>query len=118
MKNIIKKIFTILFCTLFLASCGGKAHYNKCVNHLKSHMKDPSSLIVSSATGYEDDGYISFKIYYDGKNSFGAYTGMDVIYVCIRPTGEVQCSHCEVLAGDSAFYYSIGSISGEQIYSK
>jgi hypothetical protein len=83
-------------------------------------MKDPSSYVCESATGYklEDNGFVAFKIYYNGKNSFGAYAGTSSIYVCIRDTGEVQCSHCEVLDGDSQFYYAIGSISGELIYEK
>lgn len=113
-----KKIIGILLVSALLAGCGGKGDYNKSIKHLKSHMKDPTSLIVNYATGYEHEGYKAFEISYNGKNSFGAYGGSSIIYVCIRPDGTTQCSHCEILDGDSQFYYAIGSIAGTQIYSK
>lgn len=117
--KIMKKIISVLLSFLMLTGCGGTGEYNRCIKHLKGHMKDPSSLVVESATGYKDEeGYVAFKVYYNGKNSFGAYAGTSSIYICIRPSGEVQCSHCEILDGDSQFYYTITQISGEQIYSK
>ena len=112
-----KKIIGMLLVSTLLVGCSGTSYYNKSVNHLKRHMKDPTSLIVNYATGYEHDGYKAFKISYNGKNSFGAYGGSSIIYICIRPDGTVQCDHCEILEGDSQFYYAIGSISGKQIYS-
>lgn len=112
-----RKFLSLALTALVLTGCGGKSKYNDCIDHLKRHMKDPTSLIVNYADGYEHEGYVAFKINYNGKNSFGAYAGSSTIYVCIRPEGSIQCSHCEVLSGDSQFYYSIGSISGEQIYS-
>lgn len=113
-----KKILGILLASVLLAGCGGKGDYNRCVNHLKSHMKDPTSLIVNYATGYEHEGYTTFKINYNGKNSFGAYAGSSTIYVCIRPEGTIQCDHCEILSGDSQFYYTMGTIAGTLIYSE
>ena len=112
-----KRKSIILFLTAaVLTGCSGNGSYNKSISHLKSHMKDPSSLKVSYATGYEYDGYKTFKISYTGKNSFGAYTDYSTMYVCIRPNGSIQCNHCEVLSGDSAFYYSLCASQGEQIY--
>ena len=100
-----------------LCGCGGKGQYDKCFNHVKGHLKDPTSVIVNSATGYEYEGHYAFSISYNAKNSFGAYVGSKSVSVHIDTDGSIECSHCEILSGNSSFYLSMGRSYGKQIYS-
>ena len=105
-----KKLLATLLATsaLCLTSCGNPREYNQAISHLKSHLKDPGSLVVSGATGYKGE-YAAFKIYYNAKNSFGGYVGTDVIYIVVD-SSSTYCSECD--------YYEDLAVSGYSILSK
>ncbi len=117
MKKITFLMMFILLC-LNLVGCGF-SKFNKCKNHLKTHMKDPSSMTISSAIGYESgsDSGCAFKIVYNGKNSYGAYAGNKTSYVYLSDDGYISCSEC---SGDfiSGSMYSVFSSNGKKIYEK
>lgn len=119
-KKIITAVMTLLT-TFSLTSCGeGSSKYDTCLNHLKTHLKDPSSVMIDGATGYKskqnDGSYVyGYAIRYNAKNSYGAYVGATTAYVVISQTSGTSCSVCNTYA--QAFYY-LCSTSGEKIYEK
>jgi hypothetical protein len=88
MLNLRKSAPSLLFlaATLLTSCTTGRAKqgYNLAVSDIKSKLKDPSSLRLGDCYYVHDnkdgdDDYF-YKIAFDGKNSFGAYTGFDNMY--------------------------------------
>lgn len=106
-----KKIILIFFVIMFifnLTSCDFTKNDSKA--HLESHLKDPDSTKYGEIEKVKYEEHIVYMITYNSKNSFGAYVGEKVVYV--HYDGETwECSLCEMLEGNSEFYYSIGCIN-------
>lgn len=95
----------LVLSALCLTSCGNPKEYNTAVDHLKQHLKDPTSVIISDASGYKDEERCAFRIVYNAKNSFGAYTGNDVVYVVVAES--TYCSECSYYGSVATNWYSI-----------
>ena len=68
--------------------------------HIKSHLKDPDSFKVYNCESVSDDKCTVYKIEYNAKNSFGAYTGRETVYALYdKEDDSWECSYCEVLEG-------------------
>lgn len=110
-----KRLSVLLLPLLMLTSCGS-SDYNKCVDHVKTHLKSPSSYNCLSAQGYKNEDLVAFRIRYEADNSFGVPIA-DIVYVVISPD-DVECSICEVLPNYCASIYAISAVGGEEIYSE
>jgi len=102
--RLFKQIGISVLSLLCLCSCGaGKGYYDKAVNDLKGRLKDPSSLVISSADAYtrSENGKTDWgcKIVYNAKNSYGAYVGNRAVYYYLDSSNEVKYD------GTSSFFY-------------
>ena len=108
-----KKTLLLLLPCLLMTSCGNSKQ-KKCEDHIKTHLKSPSSYHLVSSSGYEYEGHVAYRIEFEAENSFGTPV-TDSVYVHVDVGGQVECSFCEALEGDSIFYYSLGSKFGERL---
>ena len=108
-----KKTILLLFPLILLTSCG-ESNYDKCAGHIKTHLKSPSSYQLISSSGYKYEGHIAYKIRFEADNSFGVSIS-DYAYVHIDTDRKIECSFCEVLPGNSSFYFFLGSQFGDEL---
>lgn len=112
MLNLRKAASSLLFlAAMLLTGCAAgraKEGYNLSLSKLKSMLKDPESLKISGSyyTTYTDDDknvdYL-YRINYNAKNSYGAYTGYSDAYF--------EYDH-----GESSVYYWESGSAGANLY--
>ena len=85
----------LLLVNLMLFVMTGCASNGNAKKHIAGHCKDPKSFRCYSIEHKSTDNYDLYQIEYDAKNSFGAYTGKDICYVCYdRDAEDWSCDVC------------------------
>lgn len=113
-----KKFYLLsLLPLLCLTSCGSSA-YNSAANHIKAHLKSPSSYNMLSASGYENDDFKAFLIVFEADNSFGVPIKATVYTAYTKDDGELYCSMCDPIYNYSKLRYYVAKDQGKEIYSK
>lgn len=88
-KNVLLLVILMLF---VMTGCASNGNAKK---HIADHCKDPQSFRCYSIEHRSTDNIDVYKIVYDAKNSYGAYTGKDICYVYYdRDTKDWNCSEC------------------------